>query len=335
MIIQISTYFCYLSLKSEDNDNMNKKMITAGILSTCALATIHILNRTQNFLYTSGKLLSCSENNYYKWRFGQIKYDKKGNGNPILFVHDLTVGSSGYEFHRLINNLTNQYEIYAPDLLGYGLSDKPSLTYTNHLYEQLICDFIKNIIGRKVSVVATGNSVPFIITACQHNPELFDKMIFINPQNLYSQNQIPSKQTKFLKFIFETPVIGTFIYNIFNTKHNFEKTFIEDYFYDKTNIKEKYILNYMEASQLSGCYAKYSFASFTGKFMNTNIIHSLKEINNSILMIGGANKKDIETTLENYVYYNNSIETVYLSETKHLPHLEAPDKVLEQIRLFL
>lgn len=314
---------------------MNKKLITTGILSTTAIASIHILNRTQNFLYTSGKLLSCSENNFYKWRFGQIKYDKKGNGSPLLFVHDLTVGSSGYEFHRLINNLTDEHEIYVPDLLGYGLSDKPSLTYTNNLYEQLICDFITNVIGKKVSVIATGNSVPFIIAACHHNLELFDRMIFINPQSLYSQNQIPSKQTKFLKLIFETPVIGTFIYNILNTKHNFEKTFEEKYFYDKSNIKEKYILNYMEASQLSGCYAKYVFASFTGKFINTNIIHSIKEINNSILMLGGAKEKDIETTLENYVYYNNSIEIEYLPETKHLPHLEAPDKVLEQIRLFL
>lgn len=313
---------------------MNKKIITAGILSTSAIASIHILNRIQNFLYTSGKLLSCSENNYYKWRFGQIKYDKKGSGSPILFVHDLTVGSSGYEFNRLINNLTNQHEIYIPDLLGYGLSDKPSITYTNNLFEQLICDFIKNVIGKRVSVVATGNSVPFIITSCHHNPELFDKMIFINPQSLYSQNQIPSNQTKLLKFIFETPIIGTFIYNILNTKHQFEKTFEKEYFYNKSDIKEHYILNYMEASQLSGCYSKYSFASFIGKFMNTNIIHSLKEINNSILMLGGAKQKDIKTTLENYVYYNNSIEIEYLPETKHLPHLEAPDKVLEQIELF-
>lgn len=315
--------------------NMNKKIITTGILSASAIAAIHIINRIHNLFYTSGKLLTCSENYYYKWRFGRIKYDKKGKGTPILFVHDLTSGSSGYEFHRLINNLTDQHEIYTLDLLGYGLSDKPSLTYTNNLYEQLISDFIKNVIGKKTSVIATGYSIPFIITACHHNQELFDKMIFINPQSLYSQNQIPSKQTKFLKIIFETPVIGTFIYNILNTKHIFEKTFEEEYFYDKSNIKEKYILNYMEASQLSGYYAKYSFASFTGKFMNTNVIHSLKEINNSILMIGGAGKKEIETILENYVYYNQSIETAYLSETKHLPQLESPDKVLEQIRLFI
>lgn len=315
--------------------NMNRKIVTVGVLSASAFASIHMINRTYHFLYTSGKLLSCSENYFYKWRFGKIKYDKKGKGSPVLFIHDLTVGSSSYEFHRLINNLTDQHEIYTLDLLGYGLSDKPSLTYTNNLFEQLITDFIKNIIGKKTSIVATGNSVPFVIASCHHNPELFDKMIFINPQSLYSQNQIPSNQTKLLKFIFETPVIGTFIYNILNTRHFFEKTFKEEYFYNKSNVKEKYILNYMEASQLSGYRAKYSFASFTGKFMNTNIIHSLKEINHSILMIGGKEKTDIETILENYAYYNSSIEIEYLPETKHLPQLEAPDKVLEQIQLFL
>lgn len=313
---------------------MKKKIIAASILSASSIISIHIINRVQHFLYTSENILTCSENNYYKWRFGKIKYDKKGKGAPLLFIHDLTVGSSGYEFHRLINNLTNEHEIFTLDLLGYGLSDKPSITYTNTLYEQLITDFIKNIIGKKTSIVATGNAVPFVIMACHNNPDFFEKLIFINPQSLYSQNQIPSKQTKILKLLFETPIIGTFIYNVLNTKHTFEKTFIEEYFYDKSKIKEKYILNYMEASQTYGFLAKYSFASFVGKFMNTNIIHALKEVNNSILMIGGAKKKDIETTLDNYAYYNSSIEVEYIPETKHLPQLEAPDKILDKIKWF-
>ena len=313
---------------------MNKKIIAASVLSASSITSIHVINRLHHFLCTSENLLSCSENLYYKWRFGKIKYDKKGKGSPLLFIHDLTVGSSSYEYHRLINNLTDSHEIYTLDLLGYGLSDKPSITYTNNLFEQLITDFIKNVIEKKTSVIATGSSVPFVIMACHNNPEFFDKLIFINPQSLYSQNQIPSNQTKFLKLLFETPIIGTFIYNILNTKHSFEKTFANDYFYDRSKIKEKYILNYMEAAQSSGYFAKYSFASYVGRFMNTNIIHSLKKINNSILMIGGTNKKDIETTLENYVYYNSSIELEYIPETKHLPQLEAPDKILEQIKWF-
>lgn len=93
-----------------------------------------------------------------------VKSDiKKGNGIPLLFIHDLTVGSSNYEYHRLINNLTEKHEVYSIDLLGYGLSDKPPITYTNNLYEQLISDFIKNVIKRKTSIVVSGESVPFVL----------------------------------------------------------------------------------------------------------------------------------------------------------------------------
>ncbi|MCM1086515.1 MAG: hypothetical protein NC419_00035 [Muribaculaceae bacterium] len=314
---------------------MKKKIITISLLSAFSITTIHIINRLHHFLCTFGNLLPSSENKYYKWRFGQIKYVQKGKGNPLLFIHDLTVGSSSYEYHRIINNLTDKNEIFSLDLLGYGISDKPSITYTNNLYEQLITDFIKNVIGRKTTVVVSGCSVPFVIMACHNNPDLFDKIICINPQSLYDQNQIPSAQMKFFKIIFELPILGTFIYNIINTKRSFTRTFVKEYFYDKSKIKENYILNYLEASQLSGYLAKYSFASYIAKYMNTNIIHALKEINHSILMIGGKNEKDIETNLENYAYYNQSIELEYIPETKRLPQLEAPDKILELIKWFI
>lgn len=314
---------------------MNKKLTTIALLSGSSIATIHIINRIHTSLCTVKNLLNNSENFFYDWRFGKIRYQKKGNGSPLLFIHDLTVGSSNYEFHRLINNLTEKHEIYSIDLLGYGLSDKPSITYTNNLYEQLVSDFIKNVIGKKTSVVVTGESVPFVIMACHNNPEIFRKMICINPQSLYLQNQIPSKQTGLLKLFIETPIIGTFTYHILSNKASIEKTFQEEYFYRPEEIREKYIYNYLEAAHLGGYYSKYAFASYAGKYMNINILHELKEIDNSILMIGGAEEEDIKTTIENYKYYNAAIEDVYIPETKHLPQLEAPDEILDQINMFL
>lgn len=314
---------------------MNKKLTTIALLSGSSIATIHIINRIHTSLCTVKNLFNNSENFFYDWRFGKIRYQKKGNGSPLLFIHDLTVGSSNYEFHRLINNLTEKHEIYSIDLLGYGLSDKPSITYTNNLYEQLVSDFIKNVIGKKTSVVVTGESVPFVIMACHNNPEIFRKMICINPQSLYLQNQIPSKQTGLLKLFIETPIIGTFTYHILSNKVSIEKTFQEEYFYRPEEIREKYIYNYLEAAHLGGYYSKYAFASYAGKYMNINILHELKEIDNSILMIGGAEEEDIKTTIENYKYYNAAIEDVYIPETKHLPQLEAPDEILDQINMFL
>lgn len=314
---------------------MNKKLTTSILLSSFSVAAIHMINRVHTSLCTVKNLLKNSENNYYEWRFGKIRYQKKGSGTPLLFVHDLTAGSSNYEYHRLINNLTEKYEIYSIDLLGYGLSDKPAITYTNNLYEQLINDFIKNVIGKKTSVVVTGESVPFVMLVCHNNPEMINKLICINPQSLYLQNQIPSKQTMAMKFFLEMPIIGTFTYHVLTNKHMMENTFKKEYFYHNDEIKEKYIANYLEAAYAGNYCSKFAFASYIGKYMNINILHELKEINNSILMIGGEKEKDIKTTIDNYKYYNAAIEEVYIPETKHLPQLEAPDEIIEQIKIFL
>lgn len=314
---------------------MNKKITTALLLSTFSITTIHVINRTHTSLCTIKNLLANSENHYYEWRFGKIRYQKKGSGAPLLLIHDLTVGSSNYEYHRLINNLTAKNEVYSIDLLGYGLSDKPSITYTNNLYEQLISDFIKNVIGRKTSVVVSGESVPFVIMACHNNPDIINKLICINPQSLYLQNQIPSKQTKLMKFFLEIPILGTFTYHVLTNRQSIEEDFRKKYFCQPDEIKEKYILNYLEAAHTGSYYSKFAFASYVGKYMNMNILHELKEINNSILMIGGENEEDIVTTIENYKYYNAAVEYVYIPNTKHLPQLEAPDEILEQIKIFL
>ena len=319
----------------KENKYMHKKLTTTVLLAGTSVAAIHGINRVHTSLCTIKNLLNNSENYYYEWRFGKIRYQKKGSGSPLLFIHDLTVGSSNYEFHRLINNLTEKHEVYSLHLLGYGMSDKPAMTYTNNLYEQLITDFIKNVIGRKTSVVVTGESVPFVIMSCHNYPDIFNKMIYINPQSLYLQNQIPSRQTSLFKLLIESPVIGTFIYHLFSNRPSIEKAFYQTYFYNPEEVREKYIYNYLEAAHLDGYNAKYAFASYAGKYMNMNILYELKGIDNSILMIGGEEEKDIKTTIENYKYYNAAIEDVYIKETKHLPQLENPDAVLEQINMFL
>ena len=59
---------------------MNKKLATAIILSASSISTMHIMNRIHTSLCTVKNLLGNSENNYYEWRFGKIRYQKKGSG---------------------------------------------------------------------------------------------------------------------------------------------------------------------------------------------------------------------------------------------------------------
>lgn len=314
---------------------MRQKGKTIIALTGLAITAIHVMNRLQYSHATSKNILACTENNYYEWRFGKIRYTKKGSGTPILLLHDLAVGSSNYEYNRIINSLSKEHEVYTIDLLGYGLSDKPNITFTTYLYVQLINDFIKNVIKKKTDIIACGDSAPICIMACHNDCDLINKMIFINPANLFDLNKIPSKRTKALKLLFDTPVIGTYIYNLLTNKNSFEKKFREEYFYDSSKIPEKDILSYIEAAHTTDYNSKFSFTSHISNYMNCNIIHALKEINNSIYIIGGKEKNEIQTLIDNYTYYNNSIEYTLIEKTKHLPHLEKPEKVLKFIRLYL
>lgn len=314
---------------------MKQKGKALVILTGLVTVSIHILNRIEYSRATIKNVLACPDNNYYEWRFGKIRYTKKGSGSPLLLLHDLSVGSSSYEFHELIDSLSKNHEVYALDFLGYGLSDKPNITFTNFLYVQMITDFVKNVIGKKTDVIATGDSCPITVMTCHNNPEVFGKLIFINPQSIYQLNQIPSKQTKLLKFLIETPILGTFVYNILTSKTAFEKIFQEEYFSNPYNIEEKDILSYFEASHTPDYNSKYAFASYLGRYTNINILHALKEINHSISIIAGKEKEDNNTIVENYVYYNSAIETAFIEDTKQLPHMEKPEEVLEQLEMFL
>ena len=314
---------------------MTKKNGTILALTGLAALTMHVINRVEFSLSTVNNTLSSPNNKYYEWRFGKIRYTQKGNGSPLLLLHDLTKGSSSYEFNKILDELAETHEVFAVDMLGYGLSDKPNITYTSYLYVQSVIDFIKNVIGKKTSILATGDAASIAVMTAHNDGEIIDKILLINPQNLNRLNRIPSKRTRLLKFLIDTPVLGTFVYNMVTTKEAFRKSFSEKLFYNPGMITEGILDAYREASHQPDCTAKYTFASYMGRYMNTNIVHALKQIDHSIYMINGTEKKDIQTTVDAYLSHNPSIEAFPVSYTRQYPHLERSKAVLDQLEILL
>lgn len=314
---------------------MKKAIKTIVCLTISAAGIIHVINRINFSIHTVKDMTQKNNTHDYEWRFGKIHYIKKGNGNPILLLHNLTQGSSSYEFTNLIDELAETNEVYALDLLGYGLSEKCNITYTNYLYVQLVTDFIKTVIGRKTTIVTSGDSSSIAVMTCHNNPEIINNLVFINPQSLYQSNQIPTKQTKLLKLLIDTPIIGTLIYNMQTSKKTITKLFSEEYYCDSALIDEKHIQAYCEAAHRDNYKVKYSISSYLGRYMNINILHAIKEINNNITIIQGSEVCERKTILENYQYYNGAIESVVIEDTKLLPHLEKSKYTNNTIKCYI
>src|ERR1035441_8514180 len=62
-------------------------------------------------------------------------------GIPLVLVHGL--GSRGEDWGPMIPTLAaNGFHVYAPDLLGYGRSERPDVAYSVGLEEGVVVDFV-------------------------------------------------------------------------------------------------------------------------------------------------------------------------------------------------
>jgi len=199
---------------------------------------------------------------------------------------------------------------------------------------QLITDFIKNVIGHKTDIAATGLSGSFVVMACNANPDLFDRIMLINPESLSTLGQIPRKRSKTLKLLIETPIIGTLIYNMCTSKLKLRDKFKKLYFSENSNCSSRNIEAYYEAAHLGKADAKFLFASLKGRFVNINIAHALKQINNSITLIFGTEVDNSTEIMDEYLELNPAIEKNIIADTKYLPQLEKPAALLSQFNIY-
>lgn len=310
----------------------NKVMTLLALLSGSAFATA-MMNRYIKFSATSHRLLEESHPLCFKWRLGNIYYTKSGTGKPLLLLHDFHFASSGYEWNQIVEPLKKHYTVYTLDLLGFGRSEKPNLTYTSYLFIQLISDFIKTEIGHRTSVIATGGSAALTVMACNTHPELFERIALINPDSLSACSQVSGKNIRLYKFILDLPIVGTLLYHIASSRSLLEKDFRERFFYNPYTAKTSFIDCCHESAHL-GSYPKAIFSSIECCYTRCNITTALKKIDHSIFIIGGGEEPSITSTIEEYQTLNPAIEYTLIPKTKHLPHVEQPETVLRHLTIF-
>jgi len=131
------------------------------------------------------------------------------------------------------------------------------------------------------------------------------------------------------------PIIGTLIYNIVFYNKNISKLFEEKYYYKGHMVSTKVLDTYYEAAHLQNGKGKYLLSSIKANYTNINIVHALKKINNSIYLIGSREQNGITEIMNSYVAYNPSIEASYVENSKYLPQLEVPEKLMEVLNLYL
>lgn len=314
---------------------MGKKWKALVFASGSVLLGMHLYNRFVAKAATQKNKLPDSQGQYFDWKYGQIYYTKKGSGSPILLVHDIDPMASSMEWCKISHRLAKDHTVYTLDLLGCGRSDKPGLDYNNYLYVQMISSFIKDVIKEKTDVVASNLSTSFIFAANNLDKNLFDHIICINPTPIKELDLMPTSISKIKKFFFNTPIIGTFMYNVLSNPLHVDRIF-KDFYFSKSQLASMDLKEtYYEAAHLKESRGKHLLASIYGNYLHVNLGHCLKNIDKPVCIIGSREIENNRMSLEKYEKANKKFDVTMLSGAKNYPQLEIPEKTLRVIENFL
>jgi len=116
---------------------------------------------------------------------GRLSYYVAGKGSPVLLLHSINAAGSVYEVKPIYAALTATHRVYAPDLPGFGFSDRSRRPYTVSLYVDAILDMLNRIAedygDTPVDALALSLSSEFLARAAVEYESRFRSLTLVNP----------------------------------------------------------------------------------------------------------------------------------------------------------
>ena len=114
---------------------------------------------------------------------GDVYYNVGGpeDALPLVLLHDFYPGASNFEFREIFARLTERYRVYAPDWLGFGMSERPTVAYTGEFYAGALSGFLRDVVGRPAVVLGHGRAANIAVRAAADDSALFERVILVAP----------------------------------------------------------------------------------------------------------------------------------------------------------
>ncbi len=289
---------------------------------------------------------------YWQWRGHNVYYvragEKQAQRPPLLLVHGF--GASTDHWRKNITGLSQDFEVFAIDLLGFGRSAKPKLQYSGDLWRDQLHDFISEAIGQKA--VLAGNSLGGYASLCvaAQRPDSAAGLVLLNsagpfsesqptsePEALQSQIQPPKQPSSLqkllgdsVKWMFQQPLAQFLLFQYVRQRWVIRQT-LEKVYLDKSAITDQLVEEIYRPAYDPG--ALDVFVSVFSTPQGEKVDTLLKELTCPLLMLWGEADPWVnarERSQKFRQYYPQLTE--HFLTAGHCPHDEVPDKVNQLLR---
>lgn len=108
-----------------------------------------------------------------------VRYARFGNGDPLVMLHN--GGACHAIWDEVAGRLSDRYELFAPDLPGFGESAKPGSGYTLDNYVAMLEEFSGSLGLTGIGLVGNCMGCAISLAYAERHPENVRALILCNP----------------------------------------------------------------------------------------------------------------------------------------------------------
>ncbi|MFO0309127.1 MAG: alpha/beta fold hydrolase, partial [Pseudanabaena sp.] len=270
----------------------------------------------------------------------KIYFVKAGNNPqrpPLLLVHGF--GASTDHWRKNISELSQDFEVYAIDLLGFGRSQKPAWQYSGNLWRDQLHDFITEKIQRPT--VIAGNSLGGYSSLCvaADYPQSVAGVILLNsagpftdtnPLGAKKVNPIQKTIAPALQTFLRQPWANQLLFNFVRQKSRIRST-LKKVYLDQSAVTDQLVEDIYRPSCDQG--AAQVFASVFSTPQGKKVDELLGTMTCPLMTIWGEGDPWMNSRARSAKFreFYPSLTEHYIN-AGHCPHDESPQIVNKLIR---
>jgi 2-hydroxy-6-oxonona-2,4-dienedioate hydrolase len=250
-----------------------------------------------------------------------IRYLEDGprDCKTLILLHG--IGASAERWSLVIPTLSRDYRVIAPDIIGFGYSDKPAVEYTMDFFIDFFKSFLDNLGISKASIIGSSLGGHIASEFAIRFNHMVEKLVLVSPAGMMRNSN---------------PTLDKYIMAALYPEHQRVYEAFSEMVYDSNTINQEILMDFVNRMNLPN--AKYAFMStLLGIRYAPRLTGRLSNITAPTLLMWGENDTTIPLAecAHQYNGIPNMEELEVIKKCGHIAPIEKPATFNRTVLRFL
>ena len=250
-----------------------------------------------------------------------IRYLENGprDCKTLILLHG--IGASAERWSRVIPILSRDYRVIAPDIIGFGYSDKPAVEYTMDFFVDFFKSFLDNLGISKASIIGSSLGGHIATEFAIRFNHMVEKLVLVSPAGMMRNSN---------------PTLDKYIMAALYPEHQRVYEAFSEMVYDSNTLNQEILMDFVNRMSLPN--AKYAFMStLLGIRYAPRLTGRLSNITAPTLLMWGENDTTIPLAecAHQYKGIPNMEELEVIKKCGHIAPIEKPATFNRLVSRFL